>query len=115
MVQTRTLQETRIASDKLGMERLCTAVFLTVSLLLTACSVDLTISQLVSNDTGLLNKPLSAELVSASSQFEKSNVRHYLIQASAGSMTTDQVLTSNVRGYKLYQGVQAQIISEDPR
>ena len=96
------------------MERLCTTVFLTVSLLLTACSVDLTISQLVSNDTAL-SKPLSAELVSASTQFEKSNVRHYLIQASAGSMTTDQVLTSNVRGYKLYQGVQAQIISEDPR
>ena len=96
------------------MERLCTAVFLTASLLLTACSVDLSISQLVSNTTPL-NKPLSAELVSASTQFEKSNVRHYLVQASAGSLTTDQVLVSNVRGYKLYQGVQAQIISEDPR
>ena len=96
------------------MERLCTAVFLTASLLLTACSVDLSISQLVSNTTPL-NKPLSAELVSASTQFEKSNVRHYLVQASAGSLTTDQVLLSNVRGYKLYQGVQAQIISEDPR
>lgn len=97
------------------MERTFRAAFFTASLLLTACNVDLSISSIVPDEVAPLNKPASGELVSASSQFEQSNVRHYLIQASAGSMTNDQVLTSNVRGYKVYQGVQAQIISEDPR
>lgn len=97
------------------MERVFTPVILTASLLLTACNMDLSISSIVPDEISSLSKPVSGELVSASSQYEESNVRHYLIQASAGSMTTDQVLTSNVRGYKLYQGVQAQIISEDPR
>lgn len=90
-------------------------MILTASLLLAACNLDLSISPIVPDDIAIANKPASGELVSASSQFEQSNVRHYLIQASAGSMTTDQVLISNVRNYKLYQGVQGQIISEDPR
>jgi hypothetical protein len=97
------------------MERIGIAAVLTASLLLTACNMDLSISQLVPDSQVALNKPVTGELVSASTQFEQSNVRGYLIQASAGSMTTDQVLTSNVRGYKMYQGVQAQIISQDPR
>ena len=97
------------------MERVCIAAVLTASILLSACNMDLTISSIVPDEVAPLNKPATAELVSASTQYEKSNVRQYLIQASAGSVTTDQVVSSNVRGYKLYQGVQARIISEDPR
>jgi hypothetical protein len=97
------------------MERTGVIAVLTASLLMTACQVDLSISSLVPDNPVSLNKPASAEIVSASTQLEQSAGRGYFIQASAGSMTTDQVLISNVRGYKLYQGVQAQIISQDPR
>lgn len=97
------------------MERTCKAVILTASLLMTACNMDLSISAIVPPDVAKLSQPATAEFVSSSSQFEKSNSRYYLIQASTGSATSDQVVVSNVRGYKLYQGVQAQFISEDPR
>lgn len=97
------------------MERTCKVAVLTAFLLMTGCNMDLSISSIVPPEVATLSKPATAEFVSASSQFEKSNVRQYLIQASTGSMTTEQVVVSNVRGYKLYQGVQAQFISEDPR
>lgn len=97
------------------MERIGYVAVLTASLLVSACHMDLSISSLVPDSPISFGKPASGELVSASTQFEQSSGRGYLIQASAGSMTTDQVLTSNVRGYKLYQGVQAQFISQDPR
>lgn len=97
------------------MERNSFLAFLTGSLLLTACSVDLLISPLTEDPENILSKPLTAELVSGSTQYEHSNVRGYLVQASAGALTTETLQKSNVRQYKLYQGVQAQMISEDPR
>ena len=97
------------------MERILKIAFLTGSLLMTACNMDLSISSLVPEVQVPQSKPASGELVSGSTQYEPSSVRGYLVQASAGTATTESVLTSSVRHYKLYQGVQAQIISEDPR
>lgn len=97
------------------MERRGFFLTLTASLLLTACSVDLAISPLVDPVDPLVAKPLSAELVSGSTQYQHSNVRGYLVQSAAGALTSETVQVSNVRQYKMYQGVQAQLISEDPR
>ena len=99
------------------MERIGTIAVLTASLLMTACSVDLSITSLTpdGNNPITFSKPAVGELVSSSTQYEQSNVRGYRVQASAGTVTTESVLTSNIRHYKLYQGVQAQMISQDPR
>jgi outer membrane biogenesis lipoprotein LolB len=97
------------------MERRGIFLALTASLLMTACSMDLAITSLVDAVDPLVVKPMSAELVSGSTQYQHSNVRGYLIQSAVGAVTSDTVQVSNVRQYKLYQGVQAQMISEDPR
>jgi hypothetical protein len=85
-------------------------------MLLAGCSLDASIgSSLAPDDAISFNNPATGEIVAGSTQYVTTNVRGYLVQASAGALVTDTVQKSNVRQYQIYQNVQGRMISEDKR
>ncbi|MFS4460641.1 hypothetical protein [Bdellovibrio sp. HCB2-146] len=98
------------------MERLLYGFIIALSLPLVGCSMDAMIAPIASDDGNTISfsKPVG-EFVSSSTQYVPTNVRGYLVQASAGALVSETVQTSNVRQYKVYQNVQGRIISEDQR
>ena len=91
-------------------------ILLCLNLILVGCSMDASIGSLTpESDTISFSNPATGEIVAGSTQYVPTNVRGYLVQASAGALVSSTVQTSNVRQYQVYQNVQGRMISEDKR
>lgn len=81
--------------------------------MVSACSLEANLTNLSEKTKDMFDfKAQPAEIVSGSSQLVVSKTRHYQIQATTGALVSPPYKNSNLRGYRLYQGIQGQMISE---
>lgn len=85
------------------------------SMFTVGCSLDAQLIKLSSDIESTYEKTSVVEGVAVSHQYERTAGRQYIVQGSAGTATSKLTVHSNTRGYQIYQNVQGQLISEDPR
>lgn len=90
------------------------SIFL-LAVLSTGCSLDAEIIKAPEDSISLHQKINVVEGVATSHQYERTDKAGYLVQGSAGAGASKIYIRSNLRGYQIFQGIQGQVISEDPR